>query len=207
MFRSQMLAYLTFLSILLFGTFSPVCRAQHIPDVNCGVYCLKSALSTLRQPPEILARVDEIIGAPAAGGYSIRQLDTAAQQLGLQSTAVRTTPENLQFRHRPFVCIALLSDSHFVILANIENDAVTIVDPPAIRETSLPALLSQWDGTALILSTEPLETEDDLTARIQGQQLRKNLIHRGGLVLIVGTVLGTVRVLGRRWTSKAPETA
>jgi ABC-type bacteriocin/lantibiotic exporter with double-glycine peptidase domain len=170
---------------------------QQTADVRCGAYCLMTALLTLDQAPVSLDELLETLGPPTTSGYSIHQLQLAAERYGAFCAAVRTTPANLRQRNKPLVCIALLNNQHFAILADVNQTSVTVVDPPRSYEVPLETMLTQWDGTALLISDRPLEAEESLAGRIQRSHFLWNGAVSAALVALLIILIRMIRSLNR----------
>lgn len=131
------------------------------PDLRCGGYCLYVGLRALDYPISSYDEIERRLGQPTAvSGYSLGQLNGVAKDFGVQTLGVSTTPERLAQRPGRFVALAHIDGNHFVNIAGVDNGAARIIDPP--REYSLPVdtLRTRWDGTALLLSREPLLAEE-----------------------------------------------
>lgn len=130
----------------------------------CGAYCLYVGLKAIDMPVESFERLQEDLGPPPAGGYSLGQLDEVARQYGAETLGVSTSIENLRLCNERFACIAHLNQDHFVLVSKIDTDGVIVVDPPAKRMVPFVTWDRQWDGVALLLSPSALQPEEDLKA-------------------------------------------
>ena len=132
------------------------------PEPECGAHCLYVALRALDVP----AKHDEVkdkLGPLPPGGYSLGSIEEVAQGYGLEMLGVTTSVENLRLRPERFACIAHLSGNHFVLLAAApEEGPVRVIDPPKTYDLPAETLATRWDGTALLLSPDPLIKEEDL---------------------------------------------
>lgn len=135
------------------------------PDLRCGAFCVYISLKGLHFPTASLEEILSKMGPASPAGYSFAELETCAKSYGAQTLGVSTSFENLQRRERPFACIARLKSGHFVNIIDIEGGSATLIDPPSKKVVPLSTLASQWDNTALLISTEVLEPEDSLTPR------------------------------------------
>lgn len=167
--------------IIGFG-FSTVVAASPLQDLaECGVNALFVALHTLDNECEtkLDALREEL--SPDAQGNSIEELQAATIHAGFHAIPVKTTLEALQVRHRPFSCIAHLrtGEGHFVLLTDIQDDAVTIADPPQSVTIPRATFLSEWTGNALIVSNMPLEDEASVQSALQWQRFTYAAIRIG----------------------------
>ncbi len=135
---------------------------EKTPDLRCGIYCLYVSLKALDAPMGTYEQFEEHLGGPSAEGYSLGQLQQAAEQYGMQTLAVQTNCENLLRRRGRFACIAHINGNHFVNLSQIEGGRVRVIDPPRDNLIPIDTLRSQWDGMALLISASPLLAEEDL---------------------------------------------
>ena len=131
-------------------------------DERCGSYCLYVGLKALDVPVGSLSELEDKLGSPVPGGYSLGQLAEAAESYGLQTLGVQTSTENLRLRERPFICIAHVDDQHFVLLADMDDRHAWVLDPPAQYTLPLDTLRTRWDGNALLIARNPLLREEDL---------------------------------------------
>ena len=152
--------------ILGFGLWlSPCCNLAFAQEPNrdlCGAYCLYLGLNAIDLPVESMERLQEELGSPPRGGYSLGQIDAVAKKHGAQTLGVQTTLDNLRVRKERFACIAHLKENHFVLLAKIDTEGVMVVDPPHHRLVPFVTWVRDWDGVALLLSQTPLKPEEDL---------------------------------------------
>jgi len=134
----------------------------NVPNLRCGCHCLFVSLRALDVEIASLAELEERLGQPGPGGYSMAQLDDAAHTYGAHTLGVETNAEDLLRRPGRFACIALIADNHFVNLANVDDGRAHVVDPPRASWIPLTTLRTQWDGRALLIAREPLLAEADL---------------------------------------------
>lgn len=71
----------------------------------------------------------------------------------------RATVGHRRRRKHPFTCIVHVSGSHFVALADLEQDLAQIIDPPNQYTLPLQTFERSWDGNALLLANDPLEPD------------------------------------------------
>lgn len=131
-------------------------------DPLCGAYCLYVALGSLDAAVPPFDEFQEALGEPGASGFSLGELAEYAEGLGLHTLGVLTNCENLERRPGRFACIAHLARGHFVLLTDVRAGAVTMIDPPRTSSVAPEILQTQWDGTALLISAQPLLAEEDL---------------------------------------------
>jgi ABC-type bacteriocin/lantibiotic exporter with double-glycine peptidase domain len=135
-------------------------------DGLCGPYCLYVALGSLEIPVGSFAELQEKLGEPASSGYSLGELAHFAEQQSVNTLGVQTNVGNLRRRPGRFACIAHLSHGHFVLISDVSGNTVKLIDPPNVSNVAPDILATQWDGTALLLSAEPLLAEEDLPTEI-----------------------------------------
>lgn len=135
------------------------------PLLRCGSHCLYTALNLFDKGPDKFEDLETLMGQPTFQGYSLAEIQEAAEKYGLVTLTVSTTLENLQARTDRFACIAHINDSHFVLVGDVKGGKVSLIDPP--RSFTLPTatFLSQWDGAALLLSDVALEAEESINNR------------------------------------------
>jgi len=133
-------------------------------DLRCGGYCLYVALKGLDLPAGSFEELEKLLGQPSSEGYSLGQLQEAAQRMGAQTLAVSTSLENLARRGGRFACIVPIAGSHFVLLADAAEDDVLVLDPPKPSANRIPrdTFESRWNHMALLISADPLVREEDL---------------------------------------------
>ncbi|MBS0267194.1 MAG: DUF1573 domain-containing protein, partial [Planctomycetes bacterium] len=132
------------------------------PDLRCGSYSLYIALSGMDLIHESFEAFEDRIGPPSAKGYSFGQLDAVAKSVSAHSLGVSTNLDNLRARTGQFACLALINDIHIVNVIFVTESEVTIIDAPRSYRIPNDTFLSQWDGTALLVSTSQLIPEEDL---------------------------------------------
>lgn len=148
---------------LLFLLCGPVSAAQRAePDVYCGSRCLFMALHALEIPVPSYEALEEALGAPQTGGYSMQDLASAAERFGARTLAVQTTLDRLTRRPGRFACIAHVKDNHFVLLTDVRDGVVTMVDGLEKRSLAAIACNEIWSGKALLISRQELLPEEDL---------------------------------------------
>ncbi len=136
------------------------------PDPRCGANCVYVAMKALADRPSTYADVEKALGQPGPRGYSIGQLAEYANSLGLETLGVNTTLERLKRRRRPFACIGLIDETHFVLISDVDDSQVHVVDPPNSYAVAHDTFNRSWDGECLLLSTLPLQSEEELASTI-----------------------------------------
>lgn len=164
---------------------------------RCGSYCLMTALLSLDRAPEAMEQLEAVLGQPSEEGYSLQQLALAAEHFGAKAMAVQTSPDALLQRTGQFACIAHLRGNHFALLADMNKEEALVVDPPGTYPLPLPSLQSQWDGTALLISKQPLESEEALVARLRRAWLLKLSVRFAVTVLLVAVSVRAGRTILR----------
>ncbi len=135
------------------------------PDVRCGGFCLFVGLQALEVGQATFAELEKGLGPPGPRGYSMRELQVAAERAGASAMAVETSLDNLRFRDRPFAVIGILNDDHYVLINDITAARVSVIDPPRSYETTLDAFRTVWNGKALLIGKTPLATEESVKRR------------------------------------------
>lgn len=178
--------------ILLAGVVAaaPADRDKPGPDVRCGSFCLFVALRALDKGPATHAELEEDLGLPGLGGYSMRQLQEAAERFGVQTVAVETSLENLRHRRRgeSFACLTLIDSDHYVLLKDLEETQVSLIDPPRSFQLGVDTFRDVWTGKALLLGPRPLRSEESVK---WGRIAREWLLPGLGLAAVL---LGAVAI-------------
>lgn len=136
---------------------------KRLIDLRCGAYCLYIALAGLERWNGAFAELEKELGQPTLLGYSMGQLQSFADNHSTHTLAVETNIAQLRGRPRPFACIALLNDNHFVLVYEIDERQVYIIDPPRQYELPLDSFRANWTGKVLLLSTVPMTAQTDRT--------------------------------------------
>lgn len=144
--------------LMILGAAAPPPKA----DVRCGSKCLYIALSSLDMPPASFEHLENLLGSPQPHGYRMDQLADAARQCGAKVLGVRTTFDNLVRRKERFACIAHVRGNHFVLFSDITSGSVAVIDAPNEYNVPLATMTTQWDGDALLISSQELATEETL---------------------------------------------
>ncbi len=134
-------------------------QKKHLSQLrNCGNACIAEVLVMKGQ--KIRAKV--LCSEPAHGdyGYTLAELEAAAQAEGLLAKAVRVTDK--QLKGLSFPIIAYYYDEHYVTVRGRNSDGQLIVFDDRIRQ---PVLLndkeftSQWSGLAVIFDSDATGVE------------------------------------------------
>lgn len=131
-------------------------------NAECGCHCLYVAMAAISNNHPTLQQLQKELGDAPDSGYSVRELQLAAEHFGYQALAVKTDLRSLGKRDSPFVCIALLSSGHFVVIAGVNDEVVHIIDPPSAYVLTQCELTKRWNGEALLTSIQPMKTEEEL---------------------------------------------
>jgi hypothetical protein len=164
-------------------------------DPRCGSKCVFVGLRALDMGPARLAEIEHTLGAPGPLGYSVLQLSQVAEAAGAHTVAVKTSLDNLSQRSRTesFVCLTIMSGSHFVLLYDIDQSNIWLIDPP--RKLVLPreTFINKWSKEALLISRQPLAREESIGSSVVWW--RRSLATLGVLLSIA---VVTVTALRRR---------
>ena len=68
------------------------------PLLRCGSHCLYTALNLFDKGPDTFEDLETLMGQPTFKGYSLAEIQEAAEKYGLETLTVSTTLENLQAR-------------------------------------------------------------------------------------------------------------
>ena len=133
---------------------------------ECGFYCLAVGLRTFEIDGAGAKELRARLGDPGREGYSLAELRKAADDLGVETLPVATTLDNLKARSDAgdrFAAVAHVDGNHFVLISGFEPDGrVKLIDPPGSYAQPPETFDARWDGTALLLSPDPLTPEADL---------------------------------------------
>lgn len=148
---------------------------QQLDAMDCGATCLRMVARHYGRfySLEFLRELTHI----GKQGVDLLGISDAAEQIGLQSLAVKTTFDRLK-TDIPLPAIAYWSQEHFVVVYRVSNTHVWIADPAAgkfklTREEFLSNWLSHSEdgegmGVLLLLETTPEFFERD------GEQINKS---------------------------------
>lgn len=180
------------LMLALFVVQAPSADKGSDSDVRCGSYCLYVALNAMDLEPGTFESFEQRIGPPGPQGYSVQQLQLAAEEAGAQTLAAETTLENLIYRDRDedFACVTMVNENHFVLLYEVNADGVSVIDPPSEYQSSLSTFEKVWNGRVLLLSVVPLRAEES----VAWSRSVEIILWRTGLA-VLGTFLASVAIL------------
>jgi len=136
-----------------------MCAEDRAPDLLCGIKCLYVGLLTLGVEPGKYGDFVEKHGDIDARGMSLGRIDEIARKYQVHTLGVNTSLEDLRRRTGQFVCIAHVDGNHFVNIGDVTDKEVWIVDPPGEGAVARGLFAKRWKGTALLISTSPLEVE------------------------------------------------
>jgi ABC-type bacteriocin/lantibiotic exporter with double-glycine peptidase domain len=188
-----------FLVLFLFASSLPLASNGGDPLLKCGSNCLYITAKLFGTAPDSFAEFEQQIGPPGASGYSVAELCDGARSLGLEALPVRTSAEQLTQRSERFACIAHIGTNHFVLLSSIHDRSVAVIDPPLSYTLPLATLNSQWNGTAILISDGPLETEESLVRRVA----RNRMLLRFAAVAAAATFLLSTLIVVSRWRRRS----
>jgi ATP-binding cassette subfamily B protein len=177
---------------------------QQLDAMDCGATCLRMVARYYGR----YYSLDYLRELTYMGkqGVSLLGISDAAEHLGLQSLAVKTTFDRLS-RDIPLPCIAYWKQQHFVVIYKATANAVWIADPAVGKfKLSKEEFLSNWvsdveDGEELgvLLLLEPTpeffrrdgeEVDKSGFGYIWGYFKRyKQLLYQLGIGLVLGSVI------------------
>lgn len=163
-------------------------------DPLCGAKCLYVALKGLDFDIKDYSALQVELGDPGKKGYSLGQLQEVAQERGAQTLGVQTTLDNLFRRRERLAFIAYLNPGHFVLLTDIKPEGISVIDPPRSYVMPRSTLLALWDGTGLLISPEPLASEESL----RPSSLKYWLIGAAVCVALLGVSLWLLHLRSRK---------
>ena len=146
----------------------------------------------LRYSGWLLQRLSESPRSAVECRLFIGAVERCRARIGSAHHGRGTNFENLQRRTGRFGCIVRVPPAHFVILSEISGEKAIIVDPPHEYSLPLATFGVQWDGTALLISPQPLVPEEDLLGRGFGL-----LFWASFCTLAVSLILGAALCLRR----------
>ena len=170
--------FLVLLCLLLcsvtFAEESPVSEAKTpLPDLReievagpyCGIYSLFAILDTFNTHPDIAELLTpEFVGS--FKGSSNTELEKASEKYGLYAkTYGGLTWQELKTSRSPMILHFRSSSAssefnHWVAYLGVDGSKARIIDLP-YRLTTIPfaELLAKWNGTAIVISQEPIRDE------------------------------------------------
>lgn len=135
---------------------------------DCGPACLEMIYSA--HGIDSSARdISGDIGPFGPNGATARQLVDHARTMGFEAYGVRARSSALTALPLPLVLH--FWESHWVVLAEADEEAATIWDPLTSKHRiSLGALEQSWAGIAIVLERTSQFTDDDRPARHRANQ-------------------------------------
>ena len=125
-------------------------------DIHCGSYCLFIALDALGKAPSTYLELEKSLGEPGKGGYSMLQLQEEAIRRKAHVLGLSTNLENLQHHKEPIVCITVVDNNHFVLIYDIDDQAVSLINSEKPITLNRDVFNSMWNGKVLLLSNLPI---------------------------------------------------
>ncbi|TWT69191.1 Peptidase C39 family protein [Crateriforma conspicua] len=164
--------------------------------VDCGVEALYLAIASLGNN-ETLDGFASRLPSPGPNGHSLTDLARFAKDRGFHVRLVDTSCNNLTERsaNESFACIAWIAPNHFVNIAECVEHQVTVVDFPNRRTMPISLFRKDWNGEALLISTDELASEASLSAKLCAKHCFKYLILLG----LAGAVAWAGRVMHARF--------
>ena len=161
----------------------------------CGLYCIYTVIKLSGKQVDFSRLVKpEYLGSRK--GSSLGELKKAAEDNGLyaESVANLTTRE---LRHSPYPIILHVKSEanskdydHFELFLGNQDGKARLINPPELMTIPFHQLAPQWDGTGLIVSSEPIDLGTVLAPS------RKLFVIYAALGI---AVILMVHWLGRRW--------
>ncbi len=152
--------------LMIVQLLTPLVGAADAPPLRCGSHCLYTVMKRFDVGPQSFHELEAMLGQPTPAGYSMQQLADCASQAGLQVLGVKTTLQNLRERRGIFTCIARLNRNHFVLVADIGDSQIRLIDPPGISNIPASTFQTQWDGNAILISSDEIEPESEVASRL-----------------------------------------
>jgi len=125
------------------------------PNNPCGPVCVAEVARLLKRPIG-LAEATKLLHPDPIGRTSMADLIRGLRTLGFGAAGVNLDPNTISLLSCPVI---LHTDgSHFAVVVTNETDRVVMLDPPfppAIVSTN--SLADQWDGPAILVTSEPAE--------------------------------------------------
>lgn len=113
---------------------------------ECGLACIAMVLNYHGNPISLAELRHKL--ALSGRGLNLSQLASAADQMGLQTRALRIEPHDLRNLRLP--AIAHVDGSHFVVVTRVGQRSVTVLDPAVgTRKISLKRFDSMFTGVVL----------------------------------------------------------
>lgn len=140
--------------LLLFSSYGQIDAHAHA-DLRCGPNCLYIALRALTLKDVKLKHILDALGPPQDGGYSMSALERVAQRHGAHTLMLRSSLDALRSITEPFVCITLVNNNHWVLIADADSESLTLVDPPRSTVVRRVVFDTLSQGDFLLLGRAP----------------------------------------------------
>lgn len=132
---------------------------------NCATVALQYATTQLGKDVAE-SQLGQLISEPN-GETSLYAMKTFAEGLGLHCRAITTDIQTLKMLGGCQTILHIPGKKHFVVLGGIDNDSVWTIDLTSktfLRRTDLSFFGLDWtEGTALVISDEPIDLRGDYT--------------------------------------------
>lgn len=175
---------------------------QQLDQMDCGPTCLRMIAKHYGLRLNI-QRLRDASGF-SKEGVSLLGIAEAAESVGFRTIAVKVSIDKL-IKDAPFPCIIHWQQNHFVVLVEVQKNAVLLADPAkGLRKISKDDFCEHWAttqedgqpvGVALLLETTPsfYEQEDDKKQGLDFSYLLKYLWSYKKLLvqLAIGLLVGS----------------
>lgn len=128
-----------------------IAQQPNIPrQLDTALICLVAIAKMLGLPAD-MAQLRRAYVVNEKGMDSL-MLMRAAKDLGLKSRLVTSVPE--QLAQTPLPAIAILKNGNYVVLARMDKERVTIIDPYKENAITIPVgnFLNAWSGQVILLT-------------------------------------------------------
>lgn len=143
---------------------SPVTEQEFSGGPYCGIYCLYAALQTEGLSVDFAQLVNSTYVSSYLGS-SLADLQQAAKDHGAYAEPLEgLTAASLRAATHPMILHVRrpgygMPHLHWVLFLGVEGDQARILDPPSgVEHYPFAEVLAVWDGTALVVSKEPIST-------------------------------------------------
>ena len=128
-------------------------------DKDCGIIATYVACSTFNGFDTNYTDFLLSAGVPGSErGYTLLQLEALVAASGLSSKCVQIDIKSLRWymNVQPLLAIALLDDSHFVLVRGFRNGAVDYFDPPSSVVETESEFEKHWTNNVLLISNQTI---------------------------------------------------
>ena len=142
----------------------PELKARRTGGPFCGIHALYVCLDSLG----IKTNFEEFVSTRFVGtpnGSSAKELIDAAEHFGAHAQVFANLTQNELYRIKQPMILHIRSTwendgyNHWVAFLGFEGHRARILDHPRpLQDMALAELLANWDGTAIIVSKEPINT-------------------------------------------------